>query len=93
MCGILRTRAREPVAVSDRELVHRFAPFLRGTAPVSGDVAQRQPDQFLCCIVAGKVSSHIATGEVLAETTTRTDNDSGWPRLSALPDRSEPIAG
>lgn len=44
----------EALAVGDGELVHRFLPFLAGTSPVGGDVAQGQPDQ-----LGGRVSSPV----------------------------------
>ena len=52
---ILHGTAHEAIAVGDRELVHRLAPLLSRSAPIGGDVAQRQPIELGGGIVAGDV--------------------------------------
>jgi len=49
----------EAVLVEDRELVHRRLPAMRRPAPVSGDIAQRQPDQLAGRVVGGKVAARL----------------------------------
>jgi hypothetical protein len=50
----LRGRQGKPVAVEDRELVHRGAPGRRRALPVAGDIAQGEPYQFGAASSLGK---------------------------------------
>ena len=57
--AMLLDRSGEAVAVGDRELVHRGAPFLGCAAPVRRDVAHGQPDQLGGGIVAWEVPARL----------------------------------
>ena len=50
---------REPLLEEYRELVHCQLPFLGRAAPVGGDVAQGQPDEFAGRVVAGEVAARL----------------------------------
>src|SRR6516162_4703706 len=50
---------REAFFVEYRELVHGLAPFLGRSAPIRRDVAQRQPDELGCRVVAREVSASL----------------------------------
>ena len=63
-------RLRETIIVEYREMVHRLLPVLGRSAPVGGDVSQRQPDQLGGRIVAGEVSPRL--------------DDLAKPRIDAL---------
>ena len=54
---ILRFGLCETVFVEDGELIHGAFPVVGGTTPVGRDVAQCEPDELGCCIVAGEMSS------------------------------------
>lgn len=56
---ILSPGLGESVSIEDRELVHGLLPVLGGAAPVGGDVAQGQPDQFDRRLVAREVAPRL----------------------------------
>jgi hypothetical protein len=57
--GSSRHWPREPIAVGDRKLVHRLAPFAYGSMAPLADVTQCQPDQFGRRLVAGEVPARL----------------------------------
>lgn len=65
---MLRDCLREAPFIKDSELVHRRLPLVRSPAPVGGDIAQRQPDQLGCGIVARKVLYLQITNRASTET-------------------------
>lgn len=59
LSGILRGVCGETITVGNRELIHGVFPLFGGSTPIDGDVAQCQPKQFGCGIVAGEVPSRL----------------------------------
>ena len=53
---ILHRHLGKSLGVQDGKLVHSGLPIVAGTAPVSRNVAQRQPDQLRGGLVRGEVA-------------------------------------
>ena len=57
--NLLRVHAREAVLVEDCELIHCLLPVARRTAPIGGDVTQRQLDEFTCRLIGGEMPARL----------------------------------
>src|SRR5271157_4155852 len=49
----------ETIVVEDRKLVHRLLPVVRRFSPISGDIAQRQPDQLARRVVGREMTARL----------------------------------
>ena len=52
---MLRDRPGKAIVIHNGERIHGLLPVPGCPSPVGGDVAQGQPDQFVCRVIAGKV--------------------------------------